>query len=78
MAAVEAASASHELMTVTYRAFLSDDLSWPQNDPPMVMTIRHISASPLRVTARAGFPRVVDLPFPREVYTVERFPGLNR
>lgn len=76
LANIELAMSSRELLTVIYRAFLSSDLSGPQNDPPLSLTIFSISATPLRIRALAGFQDVANKRFPGEEYTAETFPGL--
>lgn len=76
LANIEIAMATPDLLTVTYRAFLSSDLSGPQNDPPMTLTIFQISANPMRIRAVAGFNDVVNKRFPSETYGAEDFPGL--
>jgi hypothetical protein len=63
-------------ITVIYRAFLSDDLSGPENDPPLTLTIMSISASVFRIRATAGFGDLTNKRFPGVDYTAEVFPGL--
>jgi hypothetical protein len=78
LAQIEAAMAvgGDDLITVIYRAFLSDDLSGPENDPPLTLTIVSLSATPFRITATAGFWNPNNRKFPSKVYDGERFPGL--
>ena len=47
LANVEAAMASTSLITCIYRQFISTDLSSPQNNPPLALTIFAISATVL-------------------------------
>lgn len=70
--------ASPYMIEVTYRAYLASDLSGPQNDPPMTLTVQRINANDFRVTGRASFGDLANRQFPNDDYTVERFPGLNR
>lgn len=77
LAAIETAMATPALMNVIYRAFLSTDLSGPQNDPPMDLTIFEINATPMRIRAVAGFPDIINKRFPANDYTAETFPGLT-
>lgn len=77
LANIELAMATADLLEVTYRAFLSSDLSGPQNDPPMSLSIFQISATPLRIRAIAGFQDIVNKRFPSVEYTAETFPGLT-
>jgi len=76
LANVEAAMGSTSLITVIYRAYLSDDLSGPQNDPPLELTIHSITADPFKVRAIAGFGALANLKFPKLEYSAEVFPGL--
>jgi hypothetical protein len=63
---------------VTYRPFLSTDLSAPQMNPPLTLTVTHIEATDFRVTARATFGDMSNRQFPNKDYTVAGFPGLGR
>ena len=54
LAQVELAVGSAELITVIYRQFLSSDLTGPQNDPPLTLTVFDISAD----VFRGGDPRI--------------------
>jgi hypothetical protein len=77
LAQIDAAVMGTAKITVIYRAYLSDQLLLgPENDPPVEMEISHISASPMRISARAGFVNMLDRQFPRLVYDLETFPGL--
>lgn len=61
---------------VIYRMFLSTDLSAPQNNPPMILTITSISVDVFKVTATATFGDLVNKKFPSVIYDVNTFPGL--
>lgn len=63
-------------ITITYREYISTDLSGPQNDPPLTMTLTDIKADVFRVRATAGFGDLNNRRFPVDEYTGERFPGL--
>lgn len=76
IANIELSMTSIEPVQVTYREFLSSDLSRPQNDPPMTLVLTSISADVFRVRAVASFADVGNRRFPGEDYTAERFPGL--
>jgi hypothetical protein len=76
LANIEASMGSTETITVIYRAYLSDDLSGPENDPPLELTIHSITADPFKVRAVAGFGSLANLTFPRLEYSSEVFPGL--
>lgn len=76
VANIEAAVQTTELVMVTYREFLSSDLSAPQNNPPLTMTVMTVKATVFKVTAVAGFPDLMNVRFPRLEYDAETFPGL--
>lgn len=76
LANVQLAMQSTALITMTYRQYLSTDLTGPQNDPPMTMVLSNIHADVFKVTATAGFGDYNNKRFPPEEYTAERFPGL--
>ena len=65
-----------EKAEVTYRAFLSSDLTTPQY--VMHLTVTSIECDVFRVHATAGFGDIVNRAFPRENYTAQRFPGLQQ
>ena len=76
MANLELAVTTSTPITVIYRMFLSSDLTGPQNNPPMALTIINISADVFKVVATATFGDLVNKRFPSVVYDVERFPAL--
>lgn len=73
---VQLAMGSTALITMTYREYISTDLSGPQNDPPMTMVLSNIQADVFKVRATASFGDLNNKRFPNEEYTAERFPGL--
>lgn len=76
VANIELAIATTELIKVTYREYLSTDLSAPQNDPPLTMTLVTVTADTFRVKAVAGFRNLNNYKFPRMEYDTEIFPQL--
>lgn len=76
VANIEAALTTTDLVQCTYREYISTDLTGPQNDPPIHMTIMSIRADVFRVRAVAGFPDLVNRRFPTREYDAETFPGL--
>lgn len=72
------ATASPYKVEVTYRAYLSSDLSTPQNIPPMTMTLAGATATDQRVEARATFGDPANLKFPDVTYNTIDYPGLAR
>lgn len=76
VANIESAMTTTDLVQCTYREYLSSDLSGPQNNPPLSMTIMTITADVFRVKATAGFPDLMNRRFPSLAYEAETFPGL--
>lgn len=76
LANVQLAMQSTSLITLTYRQYISSDLTGPQNDPPMQMVLSNIKADVFKVTATAGFGNLNNKRFPAREYTAEDFPGL--
>lgn len=76
LANMDLAADSGTLVEVTYRAYLLSDLTHPQNNPPLTMVVRDIEADIFHVTARASFGEYANKPFPGEIYSLDRFPGL--
>jgi hypothetical protein len=72
------AAASPYAIEVTYRPYLNTDLSQPQMNPPLTMVLTSAEADDFRVTARASFGNASNILCPREIYTADRFPGLQR
>lgn len=77
VASVEAAVETTQPITVCYREYLSSDLTAPQNNPPLTMTILTVRADLLTVTATAGFPDLMNRKFPTLEYETETFPELS-
>ncbi len=76
IANIEAAMTTSDMVQATYREYLSSDLTSPQNDPPIHMTIMSISADVFKVKATAGFPDLMNRRFPTDEYSSEVYPGL--
>lgn len=76
VANIEAAMTTADMVQATYREYISSDLTCPQNDPPIHMTIMSITADVFRVKAVAGFPDLINRRFPTTEYDSETFPGL--
>lgn len=72
------AVASPYKVEVTYRPFLNTDLTGPQMDPPLTLTLTHVEANDFQITARASFSDMANKLFPGVDYTAETFPGLMR
>jgi hypothetical protein len=75
---LERAVLSPSKVEVTYRPYLASDLSQPQMNPPLTLTVTAIEASDLTVTCRATFGDLANKRFPNVDYTPTLFPGLVR
>lgn len=78
VAHLEAAMSNPVPIEVTYRPYLSSDLSKPQMSPPIHMTLSKVTASATQVTGTATLTDVHNWPFPSQKYLASRFPGLLR
>jgi len=77
LAQLQLATSSGDMISVIYRAYLSDMREiGPETDPPLEMTLLSVSATPLRLRAVAGFANLLDAKFPSLEYDLEHFPGL--
>ncbi len=74
---IDLAKSEVQPVTVIYRPYVSTDLSTPQMDPPLVLTLKDINITPLQVTGKATFMDLVNRKFPSEIYTRLRFPALG-
>ncbi len=66
------------MIELTYRPYLSTDLSGPQMNPPITLTITEINVDILKITATARMMDLGNKSFPSENYTVKNYPGLTR
>ena len=62
---------------ITYRPYLSNDLTEPQMDPPLVLFLSDAKVTVFEATGRASFADLINKKFPTETYTRDRFPGLG-
>ena len=69
---------SLSLDNVSYRPYLSNDLSCPQMDPPITLVITEITADISKISATARMMDIGNKSFPAENYTVKKYPGLSR
>jgi len=74
---IEAAKSSRVPVEVIYRPYVSDDLSVPHMNPPLVLYLKDIQITTLQVTGRATFLDIVNKKFPSEYYTHGRFPAIG-
>jgi len=73
----QAISQPDQAIKVLYTVYLVGDPS-PQIDPPIELALTDISVNEDVVTATATRSDILNLPFPREVYRPNWFPGLHR
>lgn len=62
---------------ILYRPYLSNDLTAPQMDPPLLLFLREVSITEFQVSGRATFADIVNKKFPSQLYTRKRFPSLG-
>jgi hypothetical protein len=74
---VNTAKSYSEPIRCIYRPYLSNDLTRPQMDPPLSLKLTSITATVVEVQAKATFGDVLNMPFPSQLYTRARFPGLG-
>lgn len=75
---LDAAVENADKIEITYRPYLSNDLSGPQMDPPITLVLSEVEADVSRVVGRARMLDIGNKSFPSETYTASRFPGLTR
>lgn len=73
---VSEAKAAGGPIRVDYRVYLASDLTQPQNDPPMKLTLVDVVARELRINATAKFANVLNNTCPKLIYTLARFTSL--
>jgi hypothetical protein len=76
VANIEAALTTTSPILVTYREFISSDLSGPQNDPPITLSVLSVTADVFRIKAVCGFHDLVNRRFPTLAFDSETFSGL--
>lgn len=74
---LDMAAESDQPVEVTYRQYLSDDLTAP-GFILSGLTLQKVNAGVLKVTATAGYQNFLYKPSPRRKYTTKEFPGLAR
>jgi hypothetical protein len=75
---LEAATQSLQPILVVHRIYLLTDLSGPQMDPPIQMTVQKATVDVNKVLFTCTLDDVTNVPFPRRLYTPDDFPGLVR
>lgn len=67
---------SNDPVAITYRPYLSTDLTTPQMDPPLVLYLRDVNVNVFEVTGKATFADILNKRFLTDLYTRQRFPSL--
>ena len=73
----QAITQPEEPIQVGYTIFIRGDTA-PQIDPPLTMSMTDIVVTETVITATITRSDIHNLPFPRERYRPDPFPGLNR
>lgn len=74
--ALATATQSANPVQMTYREYLDNDNSGPQNDPPLTLEVVDATANLMLVTITCGVESLMNRKFPYDTYTAQRFPGL--
>ena len=74
--AIRAALAAKQVMTVTYRRYVSTDLAAPA-ERPAKMTVKQGQWTALQVQLTCGYMNILDTAWPRHRYTLNKHPGLR-
>ena len=74
--AIRDALGNQEIGTLTYRHYLSTDLTAPAS-PPFTLTIKSGYWTSIEVQITAGYMNVLDTAWPRRRYTLPDHPGLR-
>lgn len=74
---VEVALTAVREVECLYRPYLSDDMTRPQMNPPLLLFLKDVKIKDIQVTARATFMDLVNKRFPLELYNRLRFPALG-
>lgn len=73
---LDSAVESQDMIEITYRPYLSNDISGPQIDPPLTLVLTEVNADVMRVTGKARMLDIGNKAFPSETYNTSRFAGL--
>lgn len=74
---IEAARQSVVPVEVVYRPYLSDDLSAPAMDPPLILYLKDVQITAFQVVGKCTFMDLVNKKFPSDLYLRSRFPSLG-
>jgi hypothetical protein len=67
-----------EAIKCTYRVYIDQANTAPQNTPPLVLTIANVQVTQDTVSATATRADVLNKRFPSKLYRYDDFPGLRR
>lgn len=67
-----------EPIRCTYRVYVDQEFTAPQNTPPMTLIITGVAVTKETVSATATRSDVLNRAFPHNFYTYQLFPGLRR
>jgi len=62
---------------VLYCPYLSTDLTAPQLDPPLELSLTDVKVTTHKAVGRATFADLINRRHPRDLYTRSRFPNLG-
>lgn len=74
---VETARQSMVPVEVVYRPYMSDDLSAPAMDPPLILYLKDVQITTFQVIGKCTFMDLVNKKFPADLYLRSRFPSLG-
>ena len=74
---IETARQYKVAVEVIYRPYMSDDLTAPQMNPPLVLYLKDVQVGTFQVTGKCTFMDLVNKKFPTELYQRVRFPSLG-
>lgn len=74
---LDRATESQEPIQITYRPYLSTDLTSPHIRPVLTMTLQTINVDSKKVTAVATYGNLANRKFPSMNYKIMDFPGLS-
>ncbi len=74
---VEIARSQKVPVEIIYRPYLSDDLTTPQMNPPLVLYLKDVQITSLQVTGKCTFMDLVNKKFPSTLYQRVKFPSLG-
>lgn len=74
---VTAVKSSTDPVEVRYRPYLASDMSTPQMNPPLLLTLKSVSLNTVVAAGKASFADVLNRKFLNQLYTRQRFKSLG-